>query len=276
MSKKDRLNERRDKNAEQNEEPQVYAVSVDKGKVEFSRRDFLKMATAAAAATALAGCASPQRRIIVITATPEKKPATKTPTEEPTLTDTPTATKTKKPTPTKSPTRTSTPTQTEIPVVEGEVVISASIRFGPGPSHRIIGYLEPGDTFMIIGRNEDGTWLRIVVDKLHGWINANQVRVPGINFMDLAFVTPEPTPTPLPGKPGKTKAGETGIDYKYTDSYGVTHTYTLPCGSPIPPGAVCVCNCVSVPASCTCDGVCSCVGHCSCDKVYTTHYWYPN
>lgn len=54
---------------------------------------------------------------------------------------------------------------------------------------------------------------------------------------------------------------------------GETVTWTLPCGSPIPPGAVCVCNCVSVPAACGCVGhrSCSCVGH-----TYTVHYWYPN
>jgi hypothetical protein len=43
--------------------------------------------------------------------------------------------------------------------------------------------------------------------------------------------------------------------------------YTLPCGSPIPPGAVCTCNCVpGAPAPsygtrtiCTCNKVCTCV-----------------
>jgi WD40 repeat protein len=46
-------------------------------------------------------------------------------------------------------------------------------------------------------------------------------------------------------------------------------TYTMPCGSPIPAGAVCTCNCV--PGS-----VCSCVSNvCSCVS-YSTHYWHPN
>jgi WD40 repeat protein len=48
-------------------------------------------------------------------------------------------------------------------------------------------------------------------------------------------------------------------------------TYTLPCGSPIPPGAVCTCNCVP---GCSCVSyTCSCVSYCSCLAVY--HYWYP-
>ncbi len=49
-------------------------------------------------------------------------------------------------------------------------------------------------------------------------------------------------------------------------------TWTMPCGSPIPPGAVCVCNCVTVPVS---PPPCGCDGHCSCDRV-SSHYWYPN
>ena len=43
---------------------------------------------------------------------------------------------------------------------------------------------------------------------------------------------------------------------------------TLPCGSPLPSGATCICNCVK-------GSVCSCVGNCS---SYSSggHYWYPN
>jgi hypothetical protein len=35
-----------------------------------------------------------------------------------------------------------------------------------------------------------------------------------------------------------------GLTYERKTQSGQTITYTLPCGSPIPPGAVCVCNCV--------------------------------
>jgi WD40 repeat protein len=81
-------------------------------------------------------------------------------------------------------------------------------------------------------------------------------------------------------------------------------SYTQACGTPIPAGAVCTCNCVAggtcacvghkscscvghvaVPA-CSCVGhvaapSCSCVGHSSCSCVsYSSggggHYWYPN
>ena len=58
---------------------------------------------------------------------------------------------------------------------------------------------------------------------------------------------------------------------------GRVETITLPCGSPIPAGAVCTCNCVG-------GTVCPCVSHtvtkpksnpCSCQSV-GGHYWHPN
>lgn len=83
-----------------------------------------------------------------------------------------------------------------------------------------------------------------------------------------------------------------GIEIQGTDPVtGRTITYTLPCGSPIPEGAVCICNCVAGEVCscvghtvCTCDTVCPCVGntytYCSCNTVCTCegdgHYWYPD
>ena len=73
-----------------------------------------------------------------------------------------------------------------------------------------------------------------------------------------------------------------GLEFTVEEN-GKTTTYTLPCGSPLPAGAVCVCDCVS-GSGCACVGhaTCSCVGDaCSCvsdsggcSVVY--HYWYPN
>jgi WD40 repeat protein len=62
-----------------------------------------------------------------------------------------------------------------------------------------------------------------------------------------------------------------GRVYTATNMYGTQVRYTLPCGSPIPPGAVCSCDCV--PGSyappvrrrsgggriCTCNRICTCV-----------------
>ncbi len=63
-----------------------------------------------------------------------------------------------------------------------------------------------------------------------------------------------------------------GMSYKGMDVYGRLVVFTLPCGSPLPPGAVCACNCVpgslEIPRShaqkfntegyCSCDLVCTC------------------
>ena len=58
-----------------------------------------------------------------------------------------------------------------------------------------------------------------------------------------------------------------GIEYSIEED-GITVTYTLPCGSPIPEGAACVCNCVSGAG-------CACVSD-SGGGSADSHYWYPN
>ena len=66
-----------------------------------------------------------------------------------------------------------------------------------------------------------------------------------------------------------------GITFTATNEYGQQITYTLPCGSPIPDGATCVCNCVpgsiySCNKDCTCNKVCTCNSqqrtYCSCNS----------
>jgi len=70
-------------------------------------------------------------------------------------------------------------------------------------------------------------------------------------------------------KASRTDAASYNVYDKIT---GMTLTYTLPCGSPIPPGAVCTCNCVpgtyspptySAPSGggsyCMCNKVCTCI-----------------
>ncbi len=57
-----------------------------------------------------------------------------------------------------------------------------------------------------------------------------------------------------------------------TTSTGGSVANTIPCGEPLPAGAVCTCNCVA-GTGCSCVGdVCSCVG----DSSSGSHYWYPN
>ena len=64
---------------------------------------------------------------------------------------------------------------------------------------------------------------------------------------------------------------------KKKNKYGRTVTETLPCGSPIPPGATCTCNCVRVStgrrtgSSCRCNLVCSCNKVCTCVPICQAH-----
>ena len=67
------------------------------------------------------------------------------------------------------------------------------------------------------------------------------------------------------------KASKKGVTFRGVNEYGQNITYTLPCGSPTPPGATCTCNCVPgyIPISepktrttttrCTCNQICTCV-----------------
>jgi hypothetical protein len=255
--------EQSDQDANLEEVPQVFAVSKDINAVKFTRRDFLQVATAAAAAVALTSCG------------PEATPVP--PTETPTNTATPIPTKTNTPTPSKTPTRTSTAT----PMPDAIVKSSANVRFGPSVNTRVVGSLKANDHVTVLGRNDDGSWLRIMQEGgVNGWIKATLVNLEYGSINDFGVVTPLPSPTPLPGRQGNAAPGENGINYTYKDEYGTVYHYTLPCGAPIPPGATCECDCVSVPACscqgyCSCDTVCNCVGNCSCDGQ-GGHYWYPN
>jgi hypothetical protein len=259
---------------ENTEAPKVFAVSKDLGEIKFSRRNFLELAAAASAAVTLTSCG----------------PGTSVPTQEPTPTSAPTST----PKPTSTPLPTSTQTLTATPIPVG--VIKAGklgLYSGPGPEYSNMGVLNWGVTVEVLGRNALSTWLEIKLeDGSIAWCNASLVELnmpledipieanipptptstpsPSPSPTITPTLTPSPTPT-LPGVVGTVPKGETGINYSISGK-----TYTMPCGSPIPPGAVCTCDCVTVP-SCSCVGftVCTCDTVCSCDN-FSSHYWYPN
>lgn len=250
------------------EEPQVFAVSRDARGVNFSRREFLELAAAATAAAAALSCqvASRVSDVIVPSETPSAAPVpSKTPepsatlaelptdTPEPTLTDTPTPV----PTDTPTPTVTASPTPNIVAVVSKTV----NLRSGPGTYYDRIGEAKKDDKLIVISRDQDAKWLKVRTgDQKIVWVSADFVSL-GINIKDIAIETNIP-PAPT-GVPGSVQPGETGVDYSFNG-----RTYTLPCGAPVPSGAVCVCNCVTVPPACECDGACTCAGQ--------SHYWYPN
>ena len=56
---------------------------------------------------------------------------------------------------------------------------------------------------------------------------------------------------------------------QYSPNDEGTSVITLPCGSDIPAGSTCICNCVA-------GGQCSCVGYSEGTDNHYNHYWYPN
>lgn len=220
--------------------PQVFAVSRGEGgKFGFSRRSFLEFAAAMAAGTAISGCG------------PDEDPAQIGP-------------------------------QALAPNGEGVRVTvhssSAELRGGPGQEYPLVGTASAGDTFNVLRTNGDGDWHEVKVGYQEtAWIEQSAVLVrvfvpmvargevpPTPTERPTATPTPKPQGTPYtPPTPGTTRAEFTVAGTKYT----------LPCGSPLPAGAVCVCNCVTAPTACSCNSVCTCDSVCTC---VGNHYWYPN
>lgn len=284
---------------ENEEEPQVFSVTRDVSGTHFNRRKFVEKAvvTSAALSVVAAGCTLPGLPKVDTQATVESaiqatenarklteiaaeaaKPVEQAPVEvEPTV-DVPTNTATSMPTATEIlPTETATvppkPTGIET-TIKGDTV---NFRAGPGTGYSSITRLPYGSIVLLTSRLKDSSWVGAALADpkrkgafVEGWIKTTLVVTAGKDIQSLPVIENiPPTPTPLPGKYGTTGVGQTGIDYTYTDEYGNVFPYTLPCGSAIPPGAVCTCNCVTVPRTCSCDGH---VG-CGCDSL---HYWYPN
>ncbi|MFC1936589.1 SH3 domain-containing protein, partial [Chloroflexota bacterium] len=96
------------------------------------------------------------------------------------------ATATPLPTSTPTATATFTPTFTPTPIPVAEVIVeTTSIREGPGENYSIVQEATQGETFEIIGQNEEGTWLAIQVGAgVRGWIPAEdvQISVTGLTF----------------------------------------------------------------------------------------------
>lgn len=281
------------------EEPQIFNITREGKSFKFTRREFIKAAGMAATSAALAGCGPggtgfaglipKQKEAEVEDASPT---ATREPIQTPTRTQTPrpTSTPTKKPTFTPKPTKTST--STPIVVTCSVRTNGARFRAGPATFYQVMDGVKSGVVVTAIARLADSSWLKVLVKvedlptlqnapiaqgktEVPGWFRADLLEVISGDVSLLPVEEPPPTPTPLPNqKP----TGDEGITYKYTDLYGNTYTYTLPCGSPIPEGAICTCNCVTL---CSCVGYvapCSCDSHssgsyCTCNLVV---YWYPN
>jgi hypothetical protein len=283
------------------EEPQVFSVARDVNGTHFNRRNFIeKAAVASAAVTVLtSGCTLPIPGMASVdvqatvnsamSATENSRKVTEMAQKEneqqsqsqakPTVSqDTPAPTRTPRPTSTDTPVPPS-PTIENTPTVVG---LNATIkgdnvnfRAGPGTGYTPITRLPMGSRITIIGRLDDSSWVAIALSDpkkqgsfVHGWIKTNLINVSMVDVKALPVIKDiPPTPTPMPGRYGKVGQGQTGMDYSFTDEYGNVYNYNLPCGSILPIGAQCTCNCVTVPT------LCACVDNSGCNPI---HYWYPN
>lgn len=281
-------------------EPQVFSVVRDINGTQFRRRDFIEKAivTTAAVSVIATGCSSPSSASKVdvqatvnsaISATENSSKVTQVAAAEATKAiEPPKATETSLPDPTDTPVPTdtpipATPTLTSTPKPQGiEFTIkgdTVNFRSGPGTGYAPITRLEFGTIIHLTSRLADSSWVGVAFGNpkkpgtfVEGWIKTNLVDTRGKDISSLPVITNiPPTPTPLPGKGGNTKPGEKGLDYQYTDEYGNTYNLNLPCGSTLPAGSVCTCNCVTVPRTCSC--VDNTPAGCSCNPI---HYWYPN
>ena len=155
--------------------------------------------------------------LLLIDASPTPSPApTDPPTATTAATSTPRPTETRAPSTTPQPTEpptqaatattpptvapTITPAPTEPPTLTPEPVTitgrvggtqRANVRTGPGQGFEVITGLEPGTEVPVLGRNGDGTWIRIgLPDGREGWIFADllQIGAGGGGSSGLMFV----------------------------------------------------------------------------------------
>ena len=265
-------------------------------------------------------------------AAPQVVVVTSTPTDTPEVTDTPAPTDTPSPTDTSTPTETPSPTDTPTPALpKAQFVKDVTIPDG--------SVMKPGQKFTKTWRFKNvgavswgqGVKYVFVGGKQKGF---ESHKMGGPDAVDVANIAAGKTvdvsvDLVSPEKPGHyrsywrlqlgngewlenvhyadiyvasqaaIKPGDKGIEFKVRIE-GKWVTWTQPCGMPIPPGAVCVCNCVTatlpgkpgeapqgtnagtitgpggetrwmpcgspVPQgwTCSCNCVCSCDGVCSC------------
>ena len=122
--------------------------------------------------------------------TGEAPPATESPTPAP-----PTATPTFTPLPTDTPTPTNSPT----PFIVLDTGFTA-LRTGPSVEYPLVAQLGPGIPITVVGRNTEGTWLRLCcVNGETVWVSAASVRavndLSAVELVNAAVLQPPPTPT---------------------------------------------------------------------------------
>lgn len=118
-------------------------------------------------------------------------------------TETPAPTPTSTPTPTPPPTATETATPTITPTPSVRTVVNTpllNVRTGPDTAYAILTEAVLGEAFTVIGRNEDGTWLRIccVQSTQESWVATEFMALDAPVDTLPILETPVPPPTPVP------------------------------------------------------------------------------
>lgn len=162
------------------------------------------------------GCSS--ERVARYLAPPTPTPVA-TPTAEPTPTPQPPTSTPELPTPmpkAKPPTATPNPPTstpqppTPTPLSQPQVVVKSSVnaRRGPGTAYPLLGTLEKGQRFDIVGRNAAGDWWQICcLAGEQAWVYGQLVDTVGPTAaVAVAANIPPPPPTPTPAPPTATPA----------------------------------------------------------------------
>ncbi len=156
-----------------------------------------------------------------------------------------------------------------------------NVRKGPGTGYVAVDTLVRDDRVKVVARNTESTWYKVESDSVSGWVSAQHLDCPDPSALagaPVEEVGPPPGRKPAapeaPARSHKPRSQPKGPPGKRRISYRLNgRTFTMPCGSKIPSGAVCTCNCVATPARahtyCTCNKVCTC-------QSVGPHYWHPN
>ena len=133
------------------------------------------------------------------------------------------------------PTLPSANTQPVSDVTIGRVIANdwVNIRSGPGTNAAPLTSVRSGTNVVVLGKNEDSTWLLVQVEDVQGWMTAALV---DLNGQSVPFIVPGSTPltvqipsTPVPtcgGVPTRFRPGETVIvDFNQDDALRILRDY---------------------------------------------------
>ena len=172
--------------------------------------------------------------------------------------------------------------------------IDETVKIWELPMGKIIKKINPDVAFTSLTINRDGTFIALgAMDKIYIIRVADNNRITLDNESNVTSIvfSPDGKYMASAGENGTVKIWEVPSfkhltclfdknilaknikvnQYTTTNASGQTITFTLPCGSPIPAGAICVCNCVpGLACSCVGHSTCSCVGHSNCGCVGNT------